>query len=34
MGRFSDYEYRRQPGFDINAFEGVNLFIPMKTVVM
>ena len=34
MSRFSDYEYRKQPGFDMNAFEGANQAIPMKTLVI
>ena len=34
MGRFSAYEYRKQPGFDMNAFEGANQAIPMKTLVI
>ncbi len=34
MGKFSDYEYRKLPGFDMNAFEGANQAIPMKTLVI
>ena len=34
MGRFSEYEYRKQPGFDMNAFAGANQAIPMKTLVI
>src|SRR5271170_7027405 len=34
MSKFSDYEYRKQPGFDMNAFEGANQAIPMKTLVI
>ena len=34
MSRFSDYEYRKQPGFDMNTFEWVNQAIPMKTIVI
>ena len=34
MGRFSVYEYRKQPGFDMNTFEGANQAIPMKTLVI
>jgi len=34
MGRFSVYEYRKQPGFDMNTFEGANAAIPMKTLVI
>ena len=34
MSRFSGYEYRKQPGFDMNAFEGANQAIPMKTLVI
>jgi hypothetical protein len=24
MGKFSNYEYRKQPGFDMNTFEGAS----------
>jgi carbonic anhydrase len=34
MSRFSAYEYRTQPGFDQNKFEGANQAIPMKTLVI
>jgi len=34
MSKFSEYEYRKQPGFDMNAFEGANQTIPMKTLVI
>ena len=34
MSKFSDYEYRKQPGFDMNTFEGANQAIPMKTLVV
>ena len=34
MGRFSNYEYRKQPGFDMNTFAGANQAIPMKTLVI
>jgi hypothetical protein len=34
MGKFSDYEYRNQPWFDMNTFEGANQAIPMKTLVI
>jgi len=34
MGKFSGYEYRKQPAFDMNAFEGANQAIPMKTLVV
>jgi carbonic anhydrase len=34
MGTFSDYEYRKQPGFDMKAFDGANQAIPMKTLVI
>jgi carbonic anhydrase len=34
MGKFSDYEYRNLPGFDMDAFEGANQAIPMKTLVI
>ena len=33
-GKFSDYEYRKQPGFDMNTFEGANQAIPMKTLMI
>ena len=34
MGKFSEYEYRKQPGFDMDTFEGANQAIPMKTLVI
>jgi hypothetical protein len=34
MSKFSDYEYRKQPGFDRNTFDGANQAIPMKTLVI
>src|SRR5271167_5135637 len=34
MSKFSNYEYRKQPGFDMNAFAGANQAIPMKTLVI
>src|SRR5580658_11369607 len=34
MGKFSNYEYRNQPWFDMNTFEGANQAIPMKTLVI
>ena len=34
MGKFSGYEYRKQSGFDMSAFEGANQAIPMKTFVI
>ena len=34
MGRLSQYEYRKQPGFDMNAFAGARQAIPMKTLVI
>jgi carbonic anhydrase len=34
MSKFSDYEYRKQPGFDMNTFEGANQAIPMKILVI
>ena len=34
MSQFSAYEYRTQPGFDQNKFEGANQAIPMKTLVI
>jgi carbonic anhydrase len=34
MGKFSNYEYRKQPGFDMNSFGGANQAVPMKTLVI
>ena len=34
MSKFSNYEYRKQPGFDMNTFEGANAAIPMKTLMI
>jgi carbonic anhydrase len=34
MGKYGEYEYRKRPGFDMNAFEGANQAIPMKTLVI
>ena len=34
MARFSQYEYRKLPVFDMNTFEGANQAIPMKTLVI
>jgi len=34
MSEFGNYEYRKQPGFDMNTFEGANQAIPMKTLVI
>src|SRR5271168_4340415 len=34
MSKFSVYEYRKQPGFEMNTFEGANQAIPMKTLVI
>lgn len=34
MGKFGNYEYRKQPGFDMNTFDGANRAIPMKTLVI
>jgi hypothetical protein len=34
MSKFSYYEYRKLPGFDMNAFKGANQAIPMKTLVI
>ena len=34
MSQFSNYEYRKQPGFDMETFEGANQAIPMKTLVI
>jgi carbonic anhydrase len=34
MSKYSDYEYRNQPGFDMNTFDGANQAIPMKTLVI
>ena len=30
MSKYSEYEYRKQPGFDMKTFEGANQAIPMK----
>jgi carbonic anhydrase len=34
MSKYSQYEYRTQPGFDMNTFEGASQAIPMKTLVI
>ena len=34
MSKYSEYEYRKQPGFDMNNFEGAYQAIPMKTLVI
>jgi carbonic anhydrase len=34
MADFSNYEYRKQPGFDMETFEGASQAIPMKTLVI
>lgn len=34
MGKFSGYEFRKQPWFDQDKFEGWNQAIPMKTLVI
>src|SRR5277367_618090 len=34
MSKFSNYEYRKQPGFDMSTFEGASQVIPMKTLVI
>jgi carbonic anhydrase len=34
MRKYSEYEYRKQPGSDMNTFEGANRAIPMKTLVI
>ena len=34
MSKFSGYEFRNQPWFDQNKFEGWNQAIPMKTLVV
>src|SRR6202789_4668056 len=34
MSKFSAYEYRKQPGFDMDAFAGANQAMPMKTLVI
>jgi carbonic anhydrase len=34
MGKYSEYEYRNLPGFDMKTFEGANQAIPMKTLVI
>jgi hypothetical protein len=28
MSKYSEYEYRKQPGFDMNTFEGASRAIP------
>jgi carbonic anhydrase len=34
MSKFSDFEFRTQPWFDQNNFQGFNQAIPMKTIVI
>ena len=34
MSKYGEYEYRKQPGFDMNTFEGAYQAIPMKTLVI
>jgi len=34
MPKYSEYEYRNQPGFDMSTFEGARQAIPMKTLVI
>jgi carbonic anhydrase len=34
MSKYSEYEYRKQPGFDMNTFQGPYQAIPMKTLVI
>src|ERR1700729_2370181 len=34
MSKFSAYEYRKLPGFDMNSFAGANQAIPMKTLAI
>ncbi|MEX3978378.1 carbonic anhydrase [Paraburkholderia sp. EG287A] len=34
MGKFSEYEYRNLPGFDMKTFGCANQAIPMKTLVI
>jgi carbonic anhydrase len=34
LSKYSEYEYRNQPGFDMNTFEGAYQAIPMKTLVI
>src|SRR5271156_448648 len=34
MRNYSEYEYRKQPGFNMKTFEGANQAIPMKTLVI
>ena len=34
MRTHSDYEYRKQPGFDMKTFKGASQAIPMKTLVI
>jgi carbonic anhydrase len=32
--KYSEYEFRAQPWFDLSKFDGFNRFIPMKTMVI
>jgi len=32
--KYSEYEFRTQPWFDLSKFDGFNRFIPMKTMVI
>ena len=34
MSKYSEYEYRNQPGFDMNSSEGAYQAIPMETLVI
>jgi carbonic anhydrase len=34
MGKYSEFETRRQPWFDESSFKGFNFAIPMKTMVI
>jgi carbonic anhydrase len=34
MGKYSEFETRRQPWFDESNFNGFNFAIPMKTMVI
>lgn len=34
MSKYSDYEFRTQPWFDVSNFQGYSFAIPMKTLVI
>jgi carbonic anhydrase len=34
MRKYSEYEFRTQPWFDVSNFQGYSQFIPMKTLVI